>query len=85
MDLRKNGHLAAGCQKEHGCYDGLGQNGGCGGSGHAHLREWADPKDHKRVQNDVQYQSCAADKERDFTAPCRIINSGEGGGEENER
>ena len=85
MDLRKNGHLAAGCQKEHGCYDGLGQNGGCGGSGHAHLREWADPKDHKRVQNDVQYQSCAADKERDFTAPCRIINSGESSGKENKR
>ena len=36
-------------------------------------------------QNDVQYQSCAADKERDFTAPCCIINSGEGSGKENKR
>ena len=73
MDLRKNGHLAAGCQKEHGCYDGLGQNGGCGGSGHAHLREWADPKDHKRVQNDVPHQPMAVER-RTTTLPPIAVN-----------
>lgn len=48
------------------------QNGGCGGSGHAHLREWADPKDHKRVQNDVPHQPDGRGAQNHHASPLAV-------------